>query len=147
MPYDLQPNGTSPLSRRRFTVQSTRSFRKATISVAFSAIVTAASVIGLGAAAAAPPLPQPQGTCGQEFNPSTAAGHAHWTLTCVAGKVTMQGYVTDDRADGECAQVRAVFSNATYFSQAACPKGTTINFKWTGPGNVADGYLQFFYTN
>lgn len=54
----------------------------------------------------------------------------------------MSGWVKDTDADGKCARVKGVFNNnIVYQTAGACPKGTVINFSWTAPGTIANGYL------
>ncbi|WP_405160728.1 hypothetical protein OG203_30695 [Nocardia sp. NBC_01499] len=92
-----------------------------------------------------PPV-EPRGTCGAIANPVIGAGRAHWELHCHNGAVTVSGFVTDTRADGQCVKVKAVFEGSiTEYSAAACPKGSTKNFSWTHPGSLADVYLFAYH--
>lgn len=104
---------------------------------------TASAPAPTGVQSAAPQGISLYGTCGGIYNPSTSGGHAHWQLSCSGGRITMSGYVVDDKADGLCAAVKGVFGDATHYSSRACPKGTRKDFSWSGPGSVADGYLFF----
>jgi hypothetical protein len=58
--------------------------------------------------------------------------------------ITVDGWVKDTDADGQCAQVSAYFeaSNETKFSARACPKGTVKNFHLTDPGSRVNVYLS-----
>jgi hypothetical protein len=83
------------------------------------------------------------GVCGDTFRPSTSGGKAYWSLTCSGGRITMQGWVEDIKADGKCARVKGIFNNnITHETAGACPSGTRINFSWTEAGTIANGYLS-----
>lgn len=111
--------------------------RKAAAVAACVFAITGLGVVGGATAASA----STTGVCGEIFNPSTSGGKAHWTLSCSNGRIYMDGYVTDTSSDGKCAQVKGVFSDATYFTPRVCPSGNRYDFHWNGPGQLANGYL------
>lgn len=119
-------------------------------------MTAAASMVLVGAADAAQPGVAPQqipvhvyGSCGDVLNPSTNYSHAHWTVSCRNGEVTVDGYVKHDGgAYRPCAAVKATFegqinekSGDSCGSAGGAFSGPTINFKWTHPGSIADAYL------
>jgi hypothetical protein len=82
------------------------------------------------------------------FNPTVPGGEAHWTK-CInySGlwtSVTVDGWVKDTRADGKCAQVKAIFNDGTDtdYSPKACPAGHKQSFSWNHVGaSAASVYL------
>jgi hypothetical protein len=130
-------------------------------SLAMATIVTG----GVSIAAAVPgfaetpvPVPTPgkasvttvvqmRGGCNDIKNPVIGAGRAHWELSCKDGKITVAGWVKDTRADGQCVKVQAQFEGQiTEYSEAACPKNVTRNFRWSHPGSIVDVYLFAYHT-
>lgn len=109
-----------------------------------------AAVIGLAPAAGAAPTGPATvlGTCGDTFSPSTSGAKAYWEVQCTSTSVRINGWVEDTEADGQCAKVKASWSSGqTYFSAAACPKGTRKYF--TSPyygGRTVNAYL-YEYNN
>lgn len=65
---------------------------------------------------------------------------ARWELTCADGQITMTGWVDDVRSDGKCAYVRGEFSNGTELAKDCPADGPREEFKWTHPGNIANGF-------
>lgn len=83
-----------------------------------------------------------QAACGANRDTSTSGAQAYWIVRCSKGNITVEGWVKDISADGECAQVKAHFPGDIWeFSQDACPKNTKKSFKWTHPGDIVDIYL------
>jgi hypothetical protein len=85
----------------------------------------------------------PLASCGATLNPSTGSAHAHWNVTCKNGEVTVAGTVKHELGSG-CAYVKAVFEGQiTEVSKQSCGflGGSTVHFKWTHPGSIADAYL------
>jgi hypothetical protein len=95
----------------------------------------AAGIVGLTAGSAS------AGTCGQTINASVSGGQAGWSLTCSGGNIRVAGWVKDTKADGKCAQVKAVYSNGTQWSPRACPSGTVKYYDFNGPGSSVPVYL------
>jgi len=88
-----------------------------------------------------------RGSCGDIKNPAIGAGRAHWELHCKDGRITVSGWVQDTRADGQCVKVQAKFEGSiTEYSDAACPKNVTRNFRWSHPGSIVDVYLFAYHT-
>jgi hypothetical protein len=75
------------------------------------------------------------GTCDQRVNTSVSGGQASWSHTCSNGQIRVAGWVKDTKADGKCAQVKAVYSNGTQWSNKACPSGEVQYFDFNGPGS------------
>lgn len=111
------------------------------------AVSAAVAVSTAGLATLALATPASAGTCGQVFNDVTVrGGQASWSLTCSGGNIRVSGWVKDTKADGKCAQVKAVYSTGTQWSAKACPtdpnSGTHIRYyDFSGPGNSVPVYL------
>lgn len=87
-----------------------------------------------------------EGTCGDVrdvyvTNNGRVAARAHWELTCSGGRIYMSGWVDDTLSDGRCAYVRAEFSDGTYLAKNCPADSPRTNFKYSGRGNIANGYL------
>ncbi|HEY0637397.1 MAG TPA: hypothetical protein VGD67_07105 [Pseudonocardiaceae bacterium] len=81
-------------------------------------------------------------TCNNSRDVYIPGGESHYTLTCSGGRIYVNGRVKDTRADGKCAQVKALINGTWYYSDRACPAGTTKYFSWDGPGSTAYVYTQ-----
>lgn len=112
------------------------SLRRAFTGIAGAAVIAGGiTVLGVVPAASAD-------TCNNARNISITGAESHYTLTCSGGRVYVDGRVKDTRADGKCAQVKALIDGRWYYSDRACPNGTTKYFSWSGPGNTAYVYTQ-----
>jgi hypothetical protein len=83
-------------------------------------------------------------TCGNTENVRTGGAEAHWTINCGGGGVSVDGWVKDTDADGQCAQVYAFFpaDGSTQYSPRACPEGNVKHFNLRGPGGSANVRLR-----
>jgi len=79
-------------------------------------------------------------TCNNSRDVYITGAESHYTLTCSGGYIYVDGRVKDTRADGKCAQVKALINGTWYYSARACPSGTTVYFSWHGLGNTAYVY-------
>jgi hypothetical protein len=70
------------------------------------------------------------------------AAEAHWTKCINASSTTVNGWVKDTDADGQCGQVYAIFSNGKTYSMNACGNGTVKYFNWSEPTVGASVYLR-----
>ena len=70
------------------------------------------------------------------------AAEAHWTKCINASSTTVNGWVKDTDADGQCGQVYAIFNNGKTHSMKACGNGTVKYFNWTEPTVGASVYLR-----
>ncbi|WP_143261994.1 hypothetical protein [Allokutzneria sp. NRRL B-24872] len=57
------------------------------------------------------------GRCGDRGKIETSGALAHVTLSCHDGKITVQGWVKDTEADGQCAQVYGNVGAKTFSSR------------------------------
>ena len=116
--------------------------------VCASALVAAPGIATAATAPAGAPSAQsvvaPLGGCGETRDVRTSGAEAHWTINCGAGRVSVDGWVKDTDADGQCAQVYAYFpaDGSTKYSAKACPEGDVKEFTLTGPGSSANVYLR-----
>ena len=84
-----------------------------------------------------------QGTCGDRFSPSVGGGSAGWTITCTAGKVTVNGWVKDTDADGKAAEVYGTWGDGTNFGTVrAGGEGTKKEFNKSRAGSHVYLYLR-----
>lgn len=60
----------------------------------------------------------------------------HWRN----GSIYVDGRVKDALSDGRCARVKALINGQWYYSEKACPNGTTKSFSWHGSGSAAYVY-------
>ncbi|MGH3874279.1 MAG: hypothetical protein ACRDSR_22730 [Pseudonocardiaceae bacterium] len=101
------------------------------------------ALVGIGMAPAAyagstrAPDCKPQGTI-------TAPGaEARWTKCIGDGWTSVDGWVSDTREDGKCAEVFARFANgAEHHSKRACPKGDVERFSWKESGSGVSVLLR-----
>jgi hypothetical protein len=116
--------------------------RGALISGLAIATMGGGAIFGLAPATSADPVGT-LGTCGNTFSPSTSGAKAYWEVQCTSTQVRIAGWVEDTAADGQCAKVKAIYPDGyTYFSPAACPKGTRKSFASPyRPGRNVNGYL------
>ncbi|GAA2436381.1 hypothetical protein [Streptomyces lavendulocolor] len=97
--------------------------------------------------AAAPATAGPAGTeakCPARLSPSTTGGEAAWSIECVGGRVVIDGWVRDTKADGKCAFVKAfaAFTDGQSRKEAkACPKDSRTKFTWEASGTEVNAYL------
>ncbi|MDX3246087.1 hypothetical protein [Streptomyces sp. ME18-1-4] len=85
-------------------------------------------------------------TCNKTVNASVSGGQASWATSCSGGNMRIAGWVKDTKADGKCAQVKALYSNGTQWSAKACPADTDNPshiryFDFNGPGSDVPVYL------
>jgi hypothetical protein len=81
--------------------------------------------------AAAPPASA--AGCGERNDVHTSGGEAHWTLGCAGNGISVDGWVKDTDADGQCAEVNAFFpADGSWRSAKACPKGKVQKFTLSG---------------
>ena len=121
--------------------------RRAAVGTAVMALGGGVLLGAVPAASAAPAAPASPatvlGACGDTFAPRTSGAKAYWEVQCTSSSVRISGWVEDTAADGQCAKVKATYSNgSTYFSPAACPKGERQGF--TSPyrtGRTINAYL------
>lgn len=99
-----------------------------------------AGAVGMSAAIAGGMLavatPASAASCGTVWDVYISGGESHYTVDCFGTTYRVSGYVKDTRADGKCAQVKAVFGSGTQYSPRACPKGTSRNFDLSGTRGV-----------
>ena len=85
--------------------------------------------------------PASAGSCGQTVNATVTGGQASWSHSCSGGQIRVSGWVKDTKADGKCAQVKAVYSTGTQWSNKACPSPEIEYFDFVGPGSSVPVYL------
>lgn len=85
-----------------------------------------------------------QGTCGDKFSPSVRGGKAGWTITCGGGKVRVQGWVKDTKADGKAAEIYGTWGDGASFGKPvrAGGKGKRVNFDRGHKGSHVNLYLR-----
>jgi hypothetical protein len=106
------------------------------VAVAGSAILS--TVLGMSAFAA-----PAAAACERPQDIYVPGAEAHWTECHEAGRTMVVGWVKDNRADGKCGQVYAIFSNGrTEYSPRACPKDDVDTFTLDEPANDASVYLR-----
>jgi hypothetical protein len=77
-----------------------------------------------------------KGTCGQTYSPTVPGGAAGWTLSCANGKIRVQGWVKDTRADGKGAEVYGTWGNGSNFGTVrAAGEGTIKRFNKVHSGS------------
>jgi hypothetical protein len=86
--------------------------------------------------------------CWSVFNNVTVdGGAASWSISCSNGTdARITGQVTDTKADGKCATIKAFANNglSRVPLASACPNGKTVKFDWTAPG--ANDIRAYLYT-
>ncbi|MFC7308872.1 hypothetical protein ACFQVC_32240 [Streptomyces monticola] len=92
---------------------------------------------GLGLATVAPASAAPQASC-QAYNISTSGGYVRYNECNTGSGTTVDGFVRDMDADGQCAYAYTTLNGSGPIrNQAkACPKGTETYFHWSYPGYV-----------
>ena len=110
------------------------------------AVGAAVAVSTAGLTTLALATPASAGTCGQTYNATVSGGQASWSLSCSGGRIRVAGWVKDTKADGKCAQVKAVYSDGTRWSAKACPADTDNPnhiryYDFNGPGSSVPVYL------
>ncbi|MYS86875.1 hypothetical protein [Embleya scabrispora] len=119
---------------------------KRRIATGLVAVAAFAACSGTAVASAAPAAPSGQvsvlGSCPETRNVSVNGGEAHWTVWCSGGRVYVDGYVKDTKADGKCAEVYGSVGSVAVNSANACPKNTKKTFAWNAPGSSVALYLR-----
>ncbi|MCA1188152.1 MULTISPECIES: hypothetical protein [unclassified Saccharopolyspora] len=121
--------------------------KKAATAAALTGAVLGTALVGGGAAAAAPNdsdgVITVLGTCGDTFSPSVGGGAAGWTITCGSGKVRVQGWVKDTKADGKAAEVYGSWGNGDSFGTVrAGGNGTEKEFNKSHSGTTVSLHLR-----
>ncbi|MER5867331.1 hypothetical protein [Kitasatospora sp. NPDC002040] len=102
---------------------------------AVSVLTAALAFAGTGLSA----TPAASAAACQSYTISTSGGYVSYTecnhLESTPSYTTVQGYVKDMDADGQCAYAYTTLRNGGTVDEAkACPKGTKKNFSWTYRG-------------
>jgi len=118
--------------------------RKAAIAAALTGAVLGGALTGGAAAVASDDgVITVMGTCGQKFDPSVDGGSAGWTLSCVDGKIRVQGWVKDTDADGRAAEVYGTWGDGSTFTTVrAGGEGTLKKFDRQHAGSTVYRYLR-----
>jgi hypothetical protein len=118
--------------------------KKAAVVTALTGAVLGGALTGAGSAVAGTEgTITIQGTCGGKFDPSVSGGAAGWTISCVDGKVRVQGWVKDTDADGRAAEVYGTWGDGdTFTTVRAGGEGTLKTFDRQHAGSTVYLYLR-----
>ncbi|MEU8709364.1 hypothetical protein [Streptomyces sp. NPDC048565] len=82
-----------------------------------------------------------QGGCGYDYDIQISGARAGASLWCSGGKIHLDGWVRDNAADGQCAQLYGNVGSKS-FEISVCGKGDEKEVHVSGTGSSANVYLR-----